>query len=120
MRAFLSLLMVVLILIPIGIIFIAIDAGTGEVIATDTYPGVITNINMRLETKVINSGKTKIYTTNPKYYITVRFDNQYVEIYVSSTAYHSYYVGQNVTILRDTVKGNFTSIIYYDYTICLP
>ena len=117
MRVACGVIFTICILLIVGIVFIAVDSGTGTVIAIDESPGVIMDLYKTSHLRTTTSGKTKIYYTDIDYMAEVMTDNAITQVEITEKEYWIYKTGDNIILVTYTTEGGISRNIYYTYAI---
>lgn len=117
MRALVATIFVICILLIVGVVFIAVDSGSGTVIAVTDDPGVIMDLYKHSYLRTINAGKTKTYYTDIDYFAEVMVDSQILQVEITEREYFTLYTGEEVILTTYTTEGGISKNIYYTYSI---
>ena len=117
MRALVATIFVVCILLIVGIVFVAVDSGSGTVIAVTDEPGVIMDLYKHSYLRTINAGKTKTYYTDTDYFAEVMAGSQIYQVEITEREYFTLYTGEEVILTTYTTEGGISKSIYYTYSI---
>lgn len=117
MRALVATIFVICILLIVGIVFIAVDSGSGTVIAVTDEPGVIMDLYKHSYLRTISTGKTKTYYTDIDYFAEVMVDSQIYQVEITEREYFTLYTGEEVILTTYTTEGGISNNIYYTYSI---
>ena len=117
MRALVPIIFIICILLIVGIVFIAVDSGSGTVIAVADEPGVIMDLYKHSYLRTINAGKTKTYYTDIDYFAEVMADSRIYQVEITEREYFTLYTGEEVILTTYTTEGGISKSIYYTYSI---
>ena len=117
MRALVPIIFIICILLIVGIVFIAVDSGSGTVIAVTDEPGVIMDLYKHSYLRTINAGKTKTYYTDIDYFAEVLVGSQIHQVEITEREYFTLYTGEEVILTTYTTEGGISKSIYYTYSI---
>lgn len=117
MRALVATIFVICILLIVGIVFIAVDSGSGTVIAVADEPGVIMDLYKHSYLRTINTGKTKTYYTDIDYFAEVMVNSQIIQVEITEREYFTLYTGEEIVLTTYTTEGGISKNIYYTYSI---
>lgn len=117
MRALVATIFVICILLIVGIVFIAVDSGSGTIIAVTDEPGVIMDLYKHSYLRTISTGKTKTYYTDIDYFAEVMVDSQIYQVEITEREYFTLYTGEEVILTTYTTEGGISKSIYYTYSI---